>query len=102
MLIEVIKKVFFAKEEKDNINEQENRSMKVRDLKPGESAVISGYEKGNKEYRQKLLTMGLTRGKSVKLLKVAPMGDPVELEVREFNLSLRKAEADVLILSEVN
>ena len=71
---------------------------RVRDLHIGETARIVGYRGGFSPYRTRLLTMGLTRGASIRLLKVAPMGDPVELEVRGFSLSLRKREADVLIL----
>ncbi len=74
--------------------------MKVRDLNIGNKAIVKGYEKGNSEYRRKLLSMGLTRGVTFTLSKIAPMGDPVELEVRDFSLSLRKSEAEVLILGE--
>lgn len=74
--------------------------MRIKDLNIGDKAVVTGYEKGNSDYRRKLLSMGLTRGVEFTLSKVAPMGDPVELEVRDFSLSLRKAEADVLILGE--
>jgi ferrous iron transport protein A len=72
--------------------------MKIKDLSLGDEAVISGYEKGMRDYKRKLLTMGLTKGSTVKLVKVAPLGDPVELEIRGYNLSLRKAEADIMIL----
>ncbi len=71
-------------------------SIKIKDLKVGESAEIVGYDSRDPAYRSKLLAMGLTRGTELKLLKLAPFGDPVEVEVRGFNLSLRKAEADVL------
>ena len=71
---------------------------RVKDLHVGQTAKIVGYRGGFSPYRTRLLAMGLTRGASVRLLKVAPMGDPVEIEVRGFNLSLRKREADVLIL----
>lgn len=74
--------------------------MKVKDLNIGDKAIVTGYEKGNSEYRRKLLSMGLTRGTQFKLTKIAPMGDPVELEVRGFSLSLRKSEAEVLILGD--
>jgi len=70
--------------------------IKVKDLHPGESAEIIGYEGQDLVYRHKLLAMGLTKGTWIKLCKVAPLGDPVEIEVRGFNLSLRKAEADIL------
>lgn len=73
-------------------------SVKIKDLKPGESAVITGYEAGCNYYRQKLLSMGLIKGTKIRLLKTAPLGDPVQLELRGFKLSLRKNEADILIL----
>lgn len=76
--------------------------MKIRDLKLGNRARVAGYEKGNSQYRTKLLSMGLTRGVEITLTKIAPMGDPVELEVRDFHLSLRKSEADILILEDIN
>lgn len=72
--------------------------FKIENMKQGDSAVITGYAQGSQNYRTKLLTMGLTKGCSIKLLKVAPLGDPVELEIRGYSLSLRKKEADVLIL----
>lgn len=69
---------------------------RIKDLKPGESAEVIGYEGNDPAYRSKLLAMGLTKGIEVKLIKVAPLGDPVEVMVRGYNLSLRKTEADVL------
>ena len=71
------------------------------DLKPGDTAEIIGYEEGVKSYRSKLLAMGLTKGSAIKLLKIAPLGDPVEIELRGFSLSLRRDEAAVLHLRRV-
>ena len=76
-------------------------SAKIKDLKPGDSAVIAGYEPGCNYYRQKLLSMGLIKGTKITLLKTAPLGDPVQLELRGFKLSLRKNEADILELDTV-
>jgi ferrous iron transport protein A len=73
-------------------------SRKIKDLTIGEQAVISGYEKGEHTYRERLLSMGLTKGTKITLLKYAPLGDPVEILVRGFKLSLRKREAEVLFL----
>ena len=73
-------------------------SKKISDLQIGEKATITGYEKTGPRYREKLLSMGLTRGAEIKLLKYAPLGDPVEIEVRGFKLSLRKAESEILLL----
>lgn len=75
--------------------------MKLRDLQVGESAVVTGFEKTDATYRGKLLAMGLTKGSVLKLVKVAPLGDPVKVEVRGYGLSLRKAEADALVVEEV-
>ncbi|MBI9109441.1 MAG: ferrous iron transport protein A [Spirochaetales bacterium] len=70
-------------------------------MKPEERAVITGYRKGNKEYRRKLLSFGLTKGTEIMMKKTAPLGDPVEISVRGYSLSLRKAEAEVLEMERV-
>ena len=67
-------------------------------LAVGEKAVISGFAKGQKEYRAKLLAMGLTKGIEIELTRVAPLGDPLEISIRGFSLSLRKAEAVVVLV----
>lgn len=72
--------------------------VKLSDIDVGESAFVTGFEAGGAGYRSKLLAMGLTPGVEVKVAAIAPLGDPVEIEVRGFHLSLRKAEADVLKL----
>lgn len=70
--------------------------MKLKDLKVGESGRVSGYDTSERSYRQKLLQMGLVRGVEFTLTRVAPMGDPIEIQLRGFQLTLRKAEADAL------
>ncbi len=70
----------------------------LKDLSVGDEAEIAGYNTNDEIYRKKILSMGLTRGTTVKLVKLAPLGDPVELLVRGFHLSLRKDEASSLIL----
>ena len=70
--------------------------MTLNEMTPGQTAVITGYQMGNAAYRAKLLALGLTRGATIKLVNIAPLGDPVNLEVRGFHLSLRKDEAAVL------
>ncbi len=66
----------------------------LSDLKRGESGRVAGYAEGGRAYRKKLLSMGLTPGAEFKVTRCAPMGDPVEIEVRDFSLSLRKQEAE--------
>ncbi len=75
--------------------------MKLRDMKLGQSAVVRGYEESDPGYRSKLLAMGLTKGSMLQVVKVAPLGDPIGVKVRGYDLSLRKAEADVLIVEGV-
>jgi ferrous iron transport protein A len=72
--------------------------IRLKDLDIGEYAEISGYSEGDYRYRHRLLSLGLTRGARIRLVKIAPFGDPVEIEVRGVRLSLRKSEADVLDL----
>ena len=73
-------------------------SDKLKDYKVGESVVVLGYAEGNASYRAKLLAMGLTKGAVVKIAKVAPLGDPLGVELKGYELSLRKSEADILIV----
>lgn len=61
-------------------------------LQPGESGRISLVE-GEPNVRNRLLEMGLTRGTHVRMVRVAPLGDPIELDLRGYRLSVRKAEA---------
>lgn len=75
--------------------------QQIKSLGIGESAEVVGYRAGNPAYRNRLLSMGLTRGTVLKLVKLAPLGDPVELQVRGFNLTLRKEEAEILEIRPV-
>ena len=73
-------------------------SEKLRDLAVGDSGRVIGFGEGSKAYRRKLLAMGLTPGVEFDVLRFAPMGDPVEIKVRGFNLTLRKSEAAALLV----
>jgi ferrous iron transport protein A len=70
--------------------------MKIRKLKVGQTATVIGYERSDPAYRHKLLRMGLIKGTEFKLTRRAPLGDPIELQLRGFSLLLRKDEADAL------
>ena len=67
-------------------------------LAVGEKATVKGFAAGQKEYRAKLLAMGLTKGIELQITRVAPLGDPLEVSVRGFSLSLRKAEAAAVLI----
>lgn len=70
--------------------------MTMADLKAGEFAEIMGYTLGNAAYRAKLLALGLTHGVRIKIVNVAPLGDPFEIAVRGYHLSLRRDEVGVI------
>lgn len=75
--------------------------MRIDEMRPGDKARVSGLKKGNRDYRQRLMAMGLTPGVEFSVTRVAPLGDPVEIFVRGFALSLRKGEAELLMLESV-
>jgi len=69
--------------------------MTLGELRPGEKAkVVSIGTTG--AMRQRILDMGVTPNVEVQLIKVAPLGDPVEITVRGYQLSLRKSEAALI------
>ena len=67
----------------------------LRDVKIGETAVIEKLH-GEGALKRRIMDMGLTKGVEVYIRKVAPLGDPVEITVRGYELSLRKADADMI------
>lgn len=70
--------------------------MQFSQLKVGHKGRIIRLHTGDPAYRQRLLALGLVPGTEFVIKRVAPLGDPVEIGVRGFALSLRKAEADIL------
>lgn len=67
----------------------------LRDVKVGECARVIKLH-GEGAVRRRIMDMGLTKGVEVKVRKVAPLGDPVEITVRGYELSLRKADAEMI------
>jgi ferrous iron transport protein A len=76
--------------------------MTMAELKEGEIAEIVGYTLGNAAYRAKLLALGLTRGVKIKITNLAPLGDPFEIAVRGYHLSLRRDEVRVVKVRKIN
>lgn len=70
--------------------------MLLKEMRPGMKAKIKRFTKGTAQYRQRLLMLGITPGVVIKLIRVAPLGDPVEISVRGSLVTLRKEEADVM------
>ena len=75
-------------------------SYHLGQLSVGDKAKITGFVDGRKQYRAKLLAMGLTKGIELQLTRVAPLGDPLEISVRGFSLSLRKVEASAVLVEK--
>lgn len=71
-------------------------SVTLKDLAVGERGQVVGFAEGGRAYRKKLLSMGLTPGTLLEVVRVAPMGDPVEIRVRGTSVSLRIGEAEAL------
>ncbi len=72
--------------------------LSIQEMEVNSKGRVVGYAQGAKAYISKLLAMGLTKGAEFTITRVAPLGDPVEITVRGFNLTLRKAEADILLV----
>ncbi len=70
--------------------------MKLKDAEIGAKCRVAGYASRDRAYRQKLLQMGLVRGTEFEVVRKAPLGDPIEIRLTGFNLTLREAEADAL------
>lgn len=85
-----------------SLNPNQAEGLTLRDLPTGSQGEVAGFKKALQSYRDKLLSMGLTRGTPFTVLRVAPLGDPVEIQVRGFRLSLRKAEAEVLLVKRLD
>ncbi|QLH37970.1 MAG: ferrous iron transport protein A [Defluviicoccus sp.] len=76
-------------------------SIGLGELVAGEAGRIVRIERGDRSYREKLLAMGLTPGTEFAVVRAAPLGDPVEIQVRGYSVSLRKNEAQLLQVERV-
>ena len=67
----------------------------LRDVSIGESSTVKRLH-GEGATKRRIMDMGITRGTEIKVRKLAPLGDPLELTVRGYELSLRKADAEMI------
>ena len=67
----------------------------LRDLKPGDTSVVVKLH-GEGALKRRIMDMGLTKGTEIHVRKVAPLGDPMELTVRGYELSVRKGDAELI------
>jgi len=68
--------------------------MVLSKLKVGQKAKIIKLNVQNKEIRRHLLDMGLTRGVEVEIKKIAPVGDPIDLKLRDYELCISKSDLE--------
>ena len=73
--------------------------MTLRDVKIGETAKVVKLI-GEGPVKRRIMDMGLTKGVEVYVRKVAPLGDPIEVTVRGYELSIRKADAEMVLVEE--
>ena len=66
--------------------------MTLGDAKVGTTVVVTKIE-GDSAYKRRIMDMGITKGSELYIRKVAPLGDPVEITVRGYELSVRKNDA---------
>ena len=76
--------------------------MKLSELNVGQSAKVLRLNEENRAIRRHLLDMGITKGVLITIKKVAPMGDPIDIQLRDYELclskkDLAKIEAEVII-----
>ena len=66
--------------------------MKLSELKVGQSGKVLRLNEENRTIRRHLLDMGITKGVLITIKKVAPMGDPIDIQLRDYELCLRKKD----------
>ena len=71
----------------------------LRQVKVGETVKVTKLT-GEGAVKRRIMDMGITKGVEIYVRKVAPLGDPVEITVRGYELSLRKADAEMVIIED--
>ncbi len=69
--------------------------MTLREVKVGQTAKVVKLH-GTGPVKRRIMDMGITKGQLVRVIKVAPLGDPMEITVRNYELSVRKADAEMI------
>lgn len=99
IMIVASQRLAFDKSIIDNITvepeDQNGELVPLTSLTVGQGACIDSIYT-SKETKRHLMDLGLTRGTEIKLIKIAPLGDPLEISLRGFELTLRKSEAQLI------
>lgn len=71
--------------------------MTLKEVKPGGSVTVTRLT-GEGALKRRIMDMGITKGVTILVRKVAPLGEPIEVNVRGYELSLRKSEAENIVV----
>ena len=69
----------------------------LKDVRVGENVIVKRLQ-GDGAVKRRIMDMGVTKGTAILVQKVAPLGDPIEVKVRGYELSLRKGESENIIV----
>ncbi len=69
----------------------------LKDIKPGQTVTVLKIQ-GEGAVKRRIMDMGVTKGSSIHLRKIAPLGDPIEITIRGYELSIRKSDAEKILV----
>lgn len=73
------------------------QQINLSQLEPGQRAVIVTVT-GKGAVRRRMIDMGMTRGSQIQVIRKAPMGDPIDFKIKGYHLSLRKSDAELIMV----
>jgi len=74
---------------------------KLSELRPGDSGTVVEISGSDKKLRTRLIEMGINKGEVVKVIRNAPLRDPIEFELKGYKLSLKRKEADSVVVEVI-
>ena len=85
------------------MEKEQNDIITLARLKVGEKGRLIGFGRENKAFRRRLLDMGLTKGVLIEIKQISPLGDPVSVVLRGYQLCLRKEDTENIdVIREAN
>ena len=85
------------------MEKEQNDIITLSRLKVGEKGRLIGFGRENKAFRRRLLDMGLTKGVLIEIKQISPLGDPVSVVLRGYQLCLRKEDTEnIEVIREAN
>ena len=81
---------------------KKGQSGHLSDLTIGQVAIVTGLHNDSKAVRRRLLDMGITKGVIITIKKIAPMGDPIDIRLRDYELCIRKEDLAKIKVEVIN